>query len=148
MHAALLHTHNLLRWVVLILGVLTLIKAAQGLSGDRAYATTRRFTAMFMGSLHLQLLLGLLLYMNSPAVKAAMRDMEATMADSALRFIVAEHPVLMVVAAIVMTVGAIIAKNAANDAAKHRKALIFAGITMAIVLYGIPWGRALFPGMG
>lgn len=147
MYSALLHTHNLLRWVVLILGVLTVVKAAQGLSGDRLYATTRRFTAMFMASLHLQLLLGLLLYMNSPAVKAAMRDMEATMADSALRFIVAEHPVLMVVAAIVMTVGAIIAKNAANDAAKHRKALIFAGITMAIVLYGIPWNRALFPGM-
>lgn len=147
MYSALLHTHNLLRWVVLILGVLTIVKAAQGLSGARAYATTRRFTAMFMGSLHLQLLLGLLLYMNSPAVKAAMRDMQATMADSALRFIVAEHPVLMVVAAIVMTVGAIISKNAANDAAKHRKALIFAGITMAIVLYGIPWSRALFPGM-
>lgn len=147
MYSALLHTHNLLRWVVLILGVLTIVKAAQGLSGARAYAATRRFTAMFMGSLHLQLLLGLLLYMNSPAVKAAMRDMEATMADSALRFIVAEHPVLMVVAAILMTVGSIIAKNAANDAAKHRKALIFAGITMAIVLYGIPWSRALFPGM-
>lgn len=147
MHSALLHTHNLLRWVVLVLGVLTVVKAAQGISGDRPYAGTRKFTAMFMGSLHLQLLLGLLLFLFSPTVKAAMRDMEATMADAGMRFIVAEHPTLMVIAAIVMTVGSIVSKNAATDAARHRKALIFSGITMAIVLWGIPWQRALFPGM-
>jgi uncharacterized membrane protein len=147
MHAALLHSHNLLRWVVLVLGVITVVKAAQGLGGDRPYAGTRKFTAMFMGSLHLQLLLGLLLFMNSPVISAAMRDMEATMADRSLRFILAEHPTLMVAAAIVMTIGAIVAKNAATDTARHRKALIFTGITLAIVLYGIPWQRALFPGM-
>lgn len=147
MHSALLHTHNLLRWVVLVLGVLAVLKAAQGLSGDRPYAAARKFSAMFMGSLHLQLLLGLLLFLFSPTVKAAMRDMEATMANADLRFFVAEHPTLMVIAAILMTVGGIVAKNAANDAARHRKALIFSTVTMAVVLWGIPWQRALFPGM-
>lgn len=147
MHAALLHTHNLLRWAVLVLGALAILRAAQGLSGDRPYAATRKVTAMFMGSLHLQLLLGLLLYLFSPTVQAAMRDMEATMADADLRFFVAEHPTLMVVAAVLMTVGAIVAKNAATEAARHRKALVFSGLTMAIVLWGIPWQRALFPGM-
>lgn len=147
MHAALLHTHNLLRWFVIVLGVLAVIKAAQGLNGQKPYDATRKFTAMFMGSIHLQLLLGLLLLMNSPIVRAAMRDMEATMADAALRKVVIEHPTIMVIAAILVTIGSIVAKNAANDASKHRKALIFSGLTMALVLYGIPWQRALFPGM-
>jgi uncharacterized membrane protein len=148
MYAALLHSHNLLRWVVLALGVLVLVKAAAGLKGDRAYDATRKFTGMFVGSLHLQLLLGLLLFMNSPTIRASMRDMEATMADATARFFVAEHPVLMVAAAIAMTIGAIVAKNAADDATRHRRALIYGAITMAIVLWGIPWQRALFPGMG
>lgn len=147
MHAAILHSHNLLRWVVLALGLLAVIRAAQGLSGDRPYAATRKFTAMFMGTLHLQLLLGLLLLMFSPTVKAAMRDMAAVMADAGMRKVVIEHPTVMVIAAILMTVGSIVAKNAADDASRHRKALLFSGVTMALVLWGIPWQRALFPGM-
>lgn len=147
MHSALLHTHNLLRWAVLILGVLAFVKALQGMKGDRPYAPARGAGVLFTASLHLQLLLGLLLYMVSPAIKAIMRDMQAAMGDAGMRFIVAEHPTIMVLATILMTIGGIIAKNAANDAAKHRKAAIFIGITMAMVLWGIPWQRALFPGM-
>ncbi len=147
MYAALLHTHNFTRWIVLVLGVMTLVKAFQGLKGDRPYDTTRRYTAMFMGSLHLQILLGLLLFMQSPTIRNAMRDMEATMADSAQRFFVAEHPTFMVIAAILMTVGSIVAKSGADNAKKHQRAAVFATLTLAIVLYGIPWGRPLFPGM-
>ena len=147
MYAALLHTHNFTRWIVLVLGVMTLVKAFQGLQGDRPYDATRRYTAMFMGSLHLQILLGLLLFMQSPTIRNAMRDMEATMADAAQRFFVAEHPTFMIVAAILMTVGSIVAKSGATNAKKHQRAAIFTVITMAIVLHGIPWGRPLFPGM-
>lgn len=147
MYLAVLHTHNLLRWVVLVLGVLAFVKALQGLSGDRPYKTARGAGVLFTASLHLQLLLGLLLFMVSPFVKAAMRDMAATMAVRDVRFLIAEHPTFMVVATILMTIGGIIAKNAPNDAARHRKAAIFIGLTMALVLWGIPWQRALFPGM-
>ncbi len=148
MHAALLHTHNLLRWVVLLLGALALVRAYQGVSGDRPYAAARRVGVLFVASLHLQLLLGLALFLVSPMIKLAMTDMRATMSDAATRFFVAEHPTLMVAAVVLMTIGGIVAKNAANDAAKHRKALVFIAITMLILLFGIPWQRALFPGMG
>ena len=147
MHAALLHTHNLLRWVVLIAGVYAVIKAASGLSGDRPYASARRASAIFMGSVHVQLLLGLLLFLFSPTVKEAMRDMAATMADADARFVIAEHPTLMVLAAIVVTVGSIVAKGRATDAARHKSATIFMSVTLAMLLWGIPWKRALFPGM-
>lgn len=148
MYSALLHTHNLLRWLVLVVGVLAIVSAVRGLAGNRPYAATRRYTAMFMGSLHLQLLLGLLLVLVSPIVKAAMRDMPATMRIPELRFFIAEHPVVMVLAAVLMTVGSIVAKNANTDMARHRRAMLFTTVTMALVLWGIPWKlRALFPGM-
>lgn len=147
MHAALLHTHNLLRWVVLAAGVYAILKAAAGLSGDRPYAPTRRATAMFMGAVHLNLLLGLLLFLFSPTVKASMRDMAATMASKDLRFIVVEHPTLMVLAALLVTFGGIFAKGRATDRARHRAAAAFMTITLVVILAGIPWQRALVPGM-
>lgn len=147
MHPALLHSHNLLRWVVLALGVLALVKAYQGRAGDRPYAAARRIGVFFTASLHLQLLLGLALFLVSPFIQQAMGDMRTTMGDAATRFFVAEHPTIMVGAVVLMTIGGIVAKNAANDAARHRKALVFIGITMALLLWGIPWQRALIPGM-
>lgn len=148
MHSALLHTHNLLRWFVLILGVLALVRAFQGLSGDRPYAAARRAGVFFMASLHIQVFLGLALFMVSPLVQNGMQDMRTTMADASIRFFIAEHPMVMLIAAILMTIGSIVAKNAANDSARHRKALIFIAVTMAMILWAIPWQRALFPGMG
>jgi hypothetical protein len=144
---ALLHTHNLLRWIILILAVLTLVKAAQGLSGTRPYAPTRKIGVMFMASLHLQLLLGLALFMTSPLIAAARADMQAAMAARDIRFFIAEHPTLMVVATIVATIGSIVAKNAADDRAKHRKLLVFTAIAVLLMLAGIPWQRPMFPGM-
>ena len=147
MHPVLLHTHNLLRWVVLVLGLLALVKAYQGISGDRPYAAARRIGLFFTASLHVQLLLGLGLFMVSPFIQRAMGDMRTTMADAPTRFFVAEHPTVMVAAVVLLTIGGIVAKNATNDAARHRKALVFVGITMLMLLMGIPWQRALFPGM-
>lgn len=148
MYSALLLSHNALRWLIVAAGVLTIIRAVQGLKGDRPYAPTRRIGVLFMVSLHLQLLTGLLLFVVSPFIGAAMADLKAAMADSATRFFVAEHPTLMVIAVVVMTVGSIVAKNAAADAARHRKLLVFAVVTMLLLLAGIPWQRALVPGMG
>ena len=146
-HSALLHTHNLLRWFVLVLGVLALIQAWQGLSGERPYAAARRAGVFFMASLHIQVFLGLALFMVSPLVQRGMLNMKETMADASVRFFIAEHPTVMLIAAILMTIGGIVAKNAPNDAARHRKALVFIAVTMAMILWAIPWQRALFPGM-
>lgn len=148
MYPALLHTHNLLRWVVLIAGLITLVQAFRGLDGSRPYAGTRKVGLIFTSGLHLQLLLGLGLFVVSPFIQAAMADMKATMADRAVRFFVAEHPTLMVVAVVVATIGSIVAKNAANDAARHRKALVFTAVTLLLILAGIPWQRPMMPGMG
>ena len=146
MHAALLHTHNLLRWVVLLAGLATVVKSARGLDGSRPFAATRKTLLAFTASLHLQLLLGLGLFVVSPYIQSLLADMPATMRDGANRFFIAEHPTLMVVAVLVGTVGGVVAKNAADDAARHRKALFFVLVTLALILAGIPWQRPLLPG--
>jgi hypothetical protein len=148
MHPAFLHTHNALRWLVLIAGVLTVLQAVKGLKGDRPYAGARRTGVLFMASLHLQLIIGLVLFVVSPYVQQAMGNMSATMKDPGTRFLIAEHPTLMVIAVVVATVGSIVAKNATDDAARHRKLLTFTVVTLLLLLAGIPWQRPLMPGMG
>jgi hypothetical protein len=143
LHALVLHAHNGLRWVILAAGLAALVTAARGLRGDRPYAGARRLGVAFMASLHLQLLLGVALFFTSPFVDQAMRDMKATMADAPTRFFVAEHPTVMVAAVVLATIGGIVAKNAKDDASRHRKALVFIAITMAMILWAIPWGRPL-----
>jgi hypothetical protein len=54
----------------------------------------------------------------------------------------------MVVAVVVATIGSIVAKNAPNDASRHRKALVFTSVTLLLILVGIPWQRPMMPGMG
>ncbi len=147
MHSALLHTHNLLRWVVLVLGVLAIVRAAQGMGGKIPYDRARKAAAMFMGSVHLQLLIGLLLLMNSPTVRAAWSNMDVTLQDAELRKVVIEHPALMVGAALVVTWGAMFAKSRPNDATRHNVGVVMMSLSLIVILAGIPWGRALFPGM-
>jgi hypothetical protein len=143
LHAIVLHAHNGLRWVILAAGLAALAAAARGLGGDRPYAQARRVGVAFMAALHLQLLLGLSLFFTSPFVGQALRDMKATMADAPTRFFIAEHPTVMVAAVVLATVGGIVAKNAKDDASRHRKALVFIAITLAMILWGIPWHRPM-----
>ncbi|MDQ8145198.1 MAG: hypothetical protein P3A32_03595 [Gemmatimonadota bacterium] len=137
--------HNILRWAVLLTGLLALVQAARGLDGRTPFAKTRPLLLAFTANLHLQLLLGLALFVVSPTVKAYMADMAGTMRDGSRRFFIAEHPTLMVAAVLLATIGGVVAKNAADDAARHRRALVFTVITMLVLLAGIPWSRPLLP---
>ena len=143
LHAIVLHAHNGLRWVILAAGLAALVAAVRGLGGGRSYAQARRFGVAFMAALHLQLLLGLSLFFTSPFVGQALRDMRTTMADAPTRFFIAEHPTVMVAAVVLATIGGIVAKNAKDDASRHRKATVFLAITLAMILWGIPWGRPM-----
>ena len=63
-YVILLTLHNLNRWLVLIFGLWALLQNVPGLNGSRPFTPAeRRPVAAFMGSVHLQLVLGLLLSM-------------------------------------------------------------------------------------
>ncbi|MFL6527078.1 MAG: hypothetical protein ACJ8IQ_03170, partial [Chthoniobacterales bacterium] len=59
----LLSFHNFLRWIVLAAGLAALIIAASGWSGTKTTNDPlRRFSVIFVASMDLQFLLGLVLY--------------------------------------------------------------------------------------
>lgn len=145
MYQGLLDLHNVVRWAVLVLGLIALVRAWSGaLAGGRFTPDQARIGRWFSLAFDVQVLLGLVLYFAlSPITTGALRDFGAAMQDSAVRFYAVEHALMMVVAAVLVHVGLARAKK--TD--KAMPAAIFYTLAVVLVLVAIPWGARLFPGL-
>ncbi|MEX2534886.1 MAG: hypothetical protein WD273_04720 [Trueperaceae bacterium] len=138
--------HNLLRWVVLLGGVAALVLALRGLlTSARWTGRERGISAAFAGSLHLQVLVGIVLYLVSPLVRGGMSDFGVAMGNDTVRFFLVEHGLIMILAAVAAQVGSSMARHANNDRASYLRATVGFAIAMALILYGIPWDRSVLP---
>ena len=150
MYAVVLAIHNILRWVVLILGIWAVVRGWRGWLGKREWADSdRKVGVFFSAAIDTQLLLGLLLYLFlSPITKGALRDFGAAMSVGGdLSFFAVEHVGMMVLAVIFAHLGSAMAKKAKDAPSKHKQAAIWFSLTMLSILVAIPWWRPLFPGL-
>ncbi|MFO0562174.1 MAG: hypothetical protein U0269_29435 [Polyangiales bacterium] len=153
MFSLVLVLHSLWRWVVLVLAVVVIARALSAMKSDRAFdATDNKLGAAFLGSVHLQVIVGLIMHFGlSPTVKAAMQMGGAAMRDAALRFWFVEHITMGVLVAILVTVVRVRAKKLATDKAKHKFIAIGTIAALAVMFAMIPWpfrprvGRSLAP---
>lgn len=138
-----LHTHSGLRWLVLALAVVVIIKSLMGLFGKPAYRKIDNIlAASFVGTMHLQLLIGLILYVFlSPWTAQAFQDFGGAMRDAMLRFWAVEHILVMILAVAAAQIGRSISKKAQDDRVKHRFQAIFFSVALLLMLFGIPWDR-------
>lgn len=145
MYQGLLDLHNVVRWAVLVLGLIALVRAWSGaLAGGRFTPDQARIGRWFSLAFDVQVLLGLVLYFAlSPITTGALRNFGAAMQDSAVCFYAVEHALMMVVAAVLVHVGLARAKK--TD--KAMPAAIFYTLAVVLVLVAIPWGARLFPGL-
>lgn len=141
MYSAALTFHSLLRWVVLLAGLLAVARACAGWAGTRPWtAADNRAGIWFTAALDLQLLAGLLLYLVlSPLTQAALENVAATMGNASLRFWSVEHPFGMVIALVLAHVGRVRIRKATTDASRHRVAAILFAIAMVVILLLSPW---------
>lgn len=132
--------HSILRWAVLLFGAWTLLNALTGVMSKRIYnAGDNRSNLFFMISCDIQLLIGLILFFSNAwfdKVKAGMGDVMKNPVD---RFFTVEHAGMMILAWILVHVGRSSVKRAPNDAAKHKKMLVFFGLAFLIIIASIPW---------
>jgi hypothetical protein len=136
-----LFLHSLTRWVV-VLGALWLIVSALSSLGRTSSVETSPVRVPwrgYMGGLHLQFLLGVMLLFVSPLALAAWADMGAAMKARPLRFFAVEHTTLMIVAIIVAQMGAGRARKARDAARAARTTLVFGGLSLLVILVAIPW---------
>lgn len=140
MYTGLLDLHNLIRWAVVLLGVIAIVVA---LGGRRWTPQQNSLGRWFSLAFDVQVLIGIILLFVSPLAKSAFADFGAAMSDSALRRIVIEHPVLMIVAAVLVHIG--VSRGRKTDS--PRTAAIFYLLAALVVAYAIPWNRPLIPGL-
>ena len=145
-YGQLLVAHNLIRWIVLITGIIAVVSAFGGWSGSKPMtAGVRRCGALFVASLDLQLLIGLILYfVASPIPSAAFQNMAVAMKDHEMRFFTVEHTTYMLIAIIAAHVGSFLARKGRTDSRKYRGAVIGYGTSLLVILAGIPWWRPMF----
>lgn len=143
MYVGLLHIHSVLRWIILFVSIIVLIKYYLGWFGSKNWAKLDNtlgivFTTVF----DMQLLVGLILYFFvSPFTQAAFSDFGSAMKNPELRFYAVEHLSLMLIALVLVHVGRAKSKKAKADKLKFRIATIYFSIAMLLVLAGIPWAR-------
>jgi len=150
MYPIVLAIHNILRWVVLILAIVAVVRAYLGWFGKREWTNSARKTGVFLSiSIDIQLLLGLLLYLVlSPITKAAFQSFGAAMQVADLRFFALEHAFYMLLAVAFAHLGSILPRKVDESAAKYKRAAIWFSLALLVILLGMPWMRPLFPGLG
>ena len=147
MYSFVLAAHNIIRWLVLLTGVIALVNSYRGLFTGAAWTPRdSKMLAAYGGTFGVQFLLGLLLYVwLSPLTRTGFGDMGAAMRDPALRLFVIEHPLAMLIALVLANVAQARTRKAATDAARWRIAAILLTVSLLLVLARTPWMRPLFP---
>lgn len=131
--------HNLVKWFVVLFGILTLLNALGGVLKKRAFTQSdNKSNLFFMISCDVQLLLGLILYFSNGWF-ARLKDLGNNMKDPSSRFFTMEHMSMMLLAWVLVHIGRTQVKKAATDAARHKKMLVFFGLAILLILASIPW---------
>jgi hypothetical protein len=134
LYQALLNTHSVLRYVVLILIVIVTIKSLTGWLNKRPYSSLDNKLGMWMViAVHTQLLTGLILYFVSPFVQFN----DSTMKDSVIRYWTVEHITAMIFVVVLITIARSSSKKLSADVAKHRRMFILTTIALLLIVGAI-----------
>jgi hypothetical protein len=137
----LLTLHNLMRWVIVMMGGLILVKAAIGLNNRQDWKkgiikNLRFYTTCF----NVQVLIGFLLGITySPIMRTASVDFSAALRNPTMRFFSVTHVALIFIALMLVHTGHSRIKKALTAARKYKQTLIWIGLSFLLVILAIPW---------
>ncbi len=134
--------HSYWAYLVIIILIATVVNALIGLIKNRKFSDKDLrlglFTLIFS---HIQILIGVGWYFSSPYYKALKANGSEVMGDAATRLLAIEHPIMMILAIVFITIGWSKHKKKTEDAAKFKTFVIFYGIGLLLILSKIPWNQ-------
>jgi len=143
MYPTLSDLHHYLAYAVLLLVTLFTFFSLWGWLNRRKFRTRdKKFGLAAMLAVHIQFTLGLILYLVSPTVQQAFKDFGLAMKSSNLRLYTLEHPLVMLIAAVLITVARIKTKRIDSNSA-HKTNFILYTISLLLILSRIPWAKWL-----
>jgi len=138
MYSFLQSTHSYFAYLLLAILILSLVMAFVNKSGKKPFQTSTKKYALFgLIAAHLQLVMGLVLYIISPL---GLNNLSGSvMQDSFGRLMAVEHPLTMIIGILLITVGYSKAKRAISDAKAYSAITIYYTIGLLLILSRIPW---------
>jgi len=142
MFSVLLQVHNILRWVILLLLILSIIQSFIGWVKRRELREGDAKLWLFtMISVHTTLLIGLviLFFGRYGILSTGLPEGINLMQDKFYRFYWVEHPVGMLIATALITLGRGVVKKQITDPLKYKRAFWYFVVALLIILASVPW---------
>ncbi|SFN23184.1 hypothetical protein SAMN05421741_102229 [Paenimyroides ummariense] len=144
METGLQHAHSYIAFAALILLIVASINAIIGMSLNKEFKDGDRKLSLFaLIFTHTQLLIGLILYFNSSMVQTFNLPMGEVMKNADLRLYAIEHPLINIIAVILITIGWSRHKKMTTSKAKFKSIGIMFALGTILILSRIPWSAWL-----
>lgn len=128
--------HSGWAYLALLLLVIAVVNSFIGMTSKKDFTSKDRKIALFaLIGTHTQLLVGFVLYFVSPLGLASLGQMK----DAALRLTSLEHPLLNLIAIVLITIGWSKHKKAVSNESKFKSIAVFYGLGLVFILSRIPW---------
>lgn len=143
MYSFLKSTHSYFAWLVLALILWVFIMAFYyAFIKKEAFGPQHKKWVLFpMIAAHIQLLVGLVLYIVSPLGWSNLSG--ETMKNSYQRLLVVEHPLTNIIAIVLITLGYSLYKKHSETVLGTRKVTVYMGLGLLLLLSRIPWSQWL-----
>lgn len=128
--------HSGWAYLVLLFLVIAIVNSAVGFSAKKEFtAKDRKIALLGLIATHLQLVIGLLVYFVSPLGASALGEMK----NAALRLTSLEHPLINIIAIVLITIGWSKHKRTQDSTAKFKSIAVFYALGLLLILSRIPW---------
>jgi len=143
MYTGLLHSHSGLRYLVITLLAIVALKAIVSFVAKMEFKPLDKTLGLVtLIVTHIQMTIGLVLLFVSPKFQW-FKEMSASeiMSDSAIRFWSVEHPLMMILAIVSVTIGYSKMKKASTGLGQFKMLAMFYTIAFTFIMLGLPWDR-------
>lgn len=137
--------HSGWAYITLIILIFAVVNAFIGLTSKKEFKDKDLRVSLFTLIIcHIQLIIGLIaLFVSAQFDFVLNNGMGAAMKESAIRLIVVEHPLMMILAITLITIGFSKHKKQTADNGKFKTIAMYYGVALIFVLSRIPWGQWL-----
>jgi len=132
--------HSYWAYLVLLVLIIAVINSLIKTFGDKEYeAKDFRISLFTLIVSHIQLLIGIILYFVSPRIELFSEGMGEIMKNSVDRLYLIEHPIINIIAVVLITIGYSKHKKKLTSKAKLKTIAVFYTIALVLFLSRIPW---------
>jgi heme A synthase len=137
--------HSGWAYITLIILIFAVVNALIGLTSKKEFKDKDLRVSLFtLIVAHLQLIIGFIAYFLSAQFAFVLDNgMGAAMKEPDIRLFIVEHPLMMILAITVITIGFSKHKKQTTDNGKFKTIALYYGIGLIFVLSRIPWSQWL-----